>query len=110
MLKQSLILTEKDTNHDVLWTWSFPAVDPSLKSLISSKCCIKPGENDHETIVPFLYGQHNRTWYYLLTMSVKDVQASLPKVCLTVWPDHTFILRHCVLISKHIQQCVNNNL
>ncbi|CAB3987504.1 Hypothetical predicted protein [Paramuricea clavata] len=72
-------IIEKDTNHDVLWTWSFPAVDPSLQLLISKKCCIKSGENDNETIVPFMYGQHNRLWYYLLTTSVKDTP-SLPKV------------------------------
>ena len=73
-------LTEKDINHDVLWTWSFPAVDPSLQSLISKKCCIKSGENENETIIPFLYGQHNRIWYYLLTKRVNDT-LSLPKVC-----------------------------
>ena len=72
-------ITEKDINHDVLWTWSFPAVDPSLQSLISKKCCIKSGENENETIIPFLYGQHNRIWYYLLTTSVND-GLSLPKV------------------------------
>lgn len=70
---------EKDTNHDVLWTWSFPAVDPSMQSLISRKCCIKSGENDNETIVPFVYSQHKRIWYYLLTTSVKAAP-SLPKV------------------------------
>lgn len=70
---------EKDTNSDVLWCWSFPTVDPAIKSLISKKCCLKSGENDHEIIVPFLYGQHNRLWYYLLTTSVRD-SPNLPKV------------------------------
>ena len=47
--------------------------------MLSKKCCIKSGENENETLVPFLYGQHNRIWYYLLTTSVKEIP-SLPKV------------------------------
>ena len=73
-----VLFSEKDTNGDVLWTWSYPAVTEQQRSLFMRKSCLtEKGEH----FVPFLYNQLERTWYYIYSHKTED-KDNLPKVCL----------------------------
>ncbi|XP_060599901.1 DENN domain-containing protein 10-like [Ruditapes philippinarum] len=69
-------LIEKDTNNDVLWTWSYPMVTEAQRALFTRKCCLSQSS---EHIVDFLYSQLGRQWYYIYTHKVED-RDNLPKV------------------------------
>lgn len=76
-------LLEKDTNNDMLWTWSYPSVTREQSSLILRKCS---ADEDASRETPFVYGQHRGRWYYLLCTDVSV--ETLPKVkqfVLVVW-------------------------
>lgn len=95
-------LLEKDTNDDVLWTWSYPSVSRDQSSLILRKWSL---DDDASLETPFVYGQYRGVWYYLLCTDV-SVDALLPKVkqfVLVVWakdfhPEKYEIL--CRLLSR----------
>ena len=72
------VFTEKDTNNDILWTWSYPAVSEEQRSLFTRKSCLSASG---DVFTPFLYSQHNKNWYYILTSSVQEMD-NLPKVCI----------------------------
>ncbi|KAL4232018.1 Protein fam45a [Mactra antiquata] len=72
----SVGLIEKDTNDDVLWSWSYPQVTENQRSLFMRKSCLTTG---NEFIVEFLFSQIDRQWYYIFTKEVDNV-AMLPKV------------------------------
>ena len=76
--------TEKDTSNELLWVWSFPAIIPGLRALITSRCTItsggKEGEGEaEETGLPFSFGHVATTWYYLANFSTGEA-GTLPRV------------------------------
>ena len=81
------VFTEKDTNNDILWTWSYPAVSEEQRSLFTRKSCLSASG---DVFTPFLYSQHNKNWYYILTSTVQEMD-NLPKVCIYLRniPTHT---------------------
>lgn len=68
-------LIEKDSNGDVLWTWSYPMVTQAQRELFMRKSCLSKPTG----MVPFLYNQLDRQWYYFYTQSAEDI-VTLPKV------------------------------
>lgn len=68
----SIGLIEKDVNGDTLWVWCYPSVDPELRQVLLSKCCLTRDSKDFNT---FLFGQFNRTWYYISTAEVQEPTA-----------------------------------
>ncbi|XP_071792834.1 DENN domain-containing protein 10-like [Asterias amurensis] len=70
-------LIEKDVNSDVLWVWSYPVINAKQRDLIQRKGCLNTTHNG--SLVPFVYGQHNRQWFYISTQEVVD-SSTLPKV------------------------------
>lgn len=68
----SIGLIEKDVNGDTLWVWCYPSVDPELRQVLLSKCCLSQDIKDFHT---FLFGQFNRTWYYISTVEVQEPTA-----------------------------------
>lgn len=69
-------LIERDTNSDILWTWSYPSVSEQQRQLIDRKLCL---DSDNSPLVPFVYWQNNRQWYYVHSQDVSQSPA-LPKV------------------------------
>ncbi|XP_038070968.1 DENN domain-containing protein 10-like [Patiria miniata] len=65
-------LMEKDVNSDVLWVWSYPVVTAKQRELIQRKGCLS---TNNSAIVPYVYGQHNRQWFYIRTEEVNDAPA-----------------------------------
>ncbi|XP_013378729.1 protein FAM45A [Lingula anatina] len=61
-------LIEKDSNGDVLWTWSYPSVTENQRNLF-----IRKSRLQGETYTDFLYGQYKHTWYYIKTVSAADL-------------------------------------
>ncbi|XP_033114866.1 DENN domain-containing protein 10-like [Anneissia japonica] len=66
---------EKDTNADVLWTWSYPEVTPDWQEVLLYKSPL----NSDNPYSQFIYGQHNRQWFYIATQEV-DNHPTLTKV------------------------------
>ncbi|GAB6025400.1 Protein fam45a [Chamberlinius hualienensis] len=71
-------LIEKDSNGDVLWTWSYPTVRNDVRNLILKKCGLQIDSNFGKQ-VNFVYGHYQRFWYYLHTTEVFEAD-NLPKV------------------------------
>ena len=70
------LLSEKDVNGDILWTWSYPSVTSKQRALFTRKSCLT---HDEDSFTPFLYSQLDRKWYYIYTCSTEE-QDNLPKV------------------------------
>ena len=89
---------EKDTSNELLWVWSFPSVDPSLRQLIKSKSTIskadKEGEEEGEEGLDFSFGHFQQTWYYLSNFSMTE-RKTLPKVSFVY---RTYIAINAVLV------------
>ncbi|KAI5617405.1 protein FAM45A, partial [Silurus asotus] len=71
-LMLSVGLIEKDVNADTLWVWCFPAVSAELRDLLMRKCCLS---RDSEELHAFVFGQYQRTWYYLTSTEVQEPTA-----------------------------------
>ncbi|XP_072033845.1 DENN domain-containing protein 10-like [Amphiura filiformis] len=69
-------LIERDSNSDVLWTWSYPSISQEQRQLIERKGCL---DSDNSLLIPFVYWQCNRQWFYVHTQDVSE-SANLPKV------------------------------
>eukprot|EP00057_Strongylocentrotus_purpuratus_P032004 XP_786352.2 PREDICTED: protein FAM45A [Strongylocentrotus purpuratus] len=69
-------LIEKDTNGDVLWTWSYPSISSDMKKMLMRKCCLS---QEGAIVVPFVYGQFHREWFYIMTVPV-EYGSALKKV------------------------------
>ncbi|XP_002738397.1 DENN domain-containing protein 10-like [Saccoglossus kowalevskii] len=67
---QGVGLIEKDTNSDVLWTWSYPSISGEKRDLLMKKCCLKRDSNE---VIQLVFGQHGRQWYYIYTTEVEDI-------------------------------------
>ncbi|KAK7792192.1 hypothetical protein R5R35_005146 [Gryllus longicercus] len=77
-------IIERDSNGDVLWTWTYPSVTDQQQSLILRKCGL---DGDHTTLQPFVYGRFGKIWYYINCTEVFDSD-NLPKVkqfALVLW-------------------------
>lgn len=68
-------LIERDINGDVLWTWSYPSISDVDREFFTQKSRLGTPEN----LVPFLFSQRDRSWYYILSSEVEDTD-HLPKV------------------------------
>ncbi|XP_006880212.1 PREDICTED: protein FAM45A, partial [Elephantulus edwardii] len=62
-------LIEKDTNGEVLWVWCYPSTTAALRSLLLRKCCLS---DENQLLHPFVFGQYQRTWFYITTVEVSD--------------------------------------
>lgn len=71
-LMLSVGLIEKDVNGDTLWVWCYPSVDSGLRQVLLSKCCLTQDGKDFHT---FVFGQFNRSWYYISTAEVQEPTA-----------------------------------
>lgn len=84
--------SEKDTNDELLWVWSFPSITPGLRKLITSKCTIPTGKSKEGEGgeggeggsnsgggLSFSFGHVSSTWYYLANYSTGDAK-TLPRV------------------------------
>ncbi|XP_030058485.1 DENN domain-containing protein 10 [Microcaecilia unicolor] len=65
-LMLSVGLIEKDTNGDALWVWCYPSVRAELRDLLVRKCFLA------DEIHPFIFGQYQRTWFYIAAVRVQD--------------------------------------
>lgn len=63
---------EKDTNNDVLWTWSYPSFTPEDRSLLLAKCDLENDNMSSERPVWFRYCHHHRDWFYMYQTEVFD--------------------------------------
>ncbi|XP_066994835.2 putative DENN domain-containing protein 10 B [Anabrus simplex] len=77
-------IIERDSNGDVLWTWTYPSVSEQQRALIMRKCGL---DGDHLTLQPFVYGRYSKNWYYVNCTEVFDSD-NLPRVkqfALVLW-------------------------
>ena len=67
-------LTEKDKNGDVLWTWSFPTIDSTLRELIMRKSTLSTVGDGNSEVEPlsFVFGHYDTSWYYLYNSSFEN--------------------------------------
>ncbi|TGZ53288.1 Protein FAM45B [Temnothorax longispinosus] len=72
----SCSVIEKDCNGDVLWTWSYPAVTESQKTVVTRKCNLKL---EHTSPHVFVCARHGHDWFYIHCSEVFDSD-KLPKV------------------------------
>ncbi|XP_035223000.1 DENN domain-containing protein 10-like isoform X2 [Stegodyphus dumicola] len=70
-------IIEKDTNNDILWTWTYPSMPAIYKTLIMSKCGLDNDYGHH--LVSFYYFHHHQSWFYLHHTDVFELP-NLPKV------------------------------
>ncbi|KAL2718918.1 DENN domain-containing protein 10-like [Vespula squamosa] len=71
-----LLSCKKDHNGDILWTWSYPTVSESQKTIVKRKCNLGLEHNSPQT---FICARHGQTWFYLHCSEVFDSDR-LPKV------------------------------
>lgn len=81
-------LIEKDTNSDVLWTWSYPCFTPEERSLLLPKCDLENDSLSSEQPVWFRYCHHHKDWFYMYQTEVFDSD-NLSRVRLFVLVLHT---------------------
>ncbi|KAH7980976.1 hypothetical protein HPB49_020639 [Dermacentor silvarum] len=79
---------EKDTNNDVLWTWSYPSFTSEDRSLLLAKCDLENDNMSSERPVWFRYCHHHRDWFYMYQTEVFDSD-NLSRVKLFVLVLHT---------------------
>lgn len=72
----SCSIIEKDHNGDILWTWSYPTVSESQKTVVKRKCNLGLEHNSPQT---FICARHGQSWFYLHCSEVFDSDR-LPKV------------------------------
>lgn len=72
----SCSIIEKDCNGDVLWTWSYPSISESQKSVVTRKCNL---ESEHNSLHVFVCSRHGSDWFYIHCSEVFDSD-KLPKV------------------------------
>ncbi|XP_033757595.1 DENN domain-containing protein 10-like [Pecten maximus] len=101
-------LIERDTNGDVLWTWSYPSVSTTDRKFFMEKCQLQTGN----IVVPFLYSQWKGDWYYMRSEAVTD-SSNLPKVthfCLVLVAKDFNPEKYeelCKILSKRYQRSGN---
>lgn len=99
MYELSFLLPEKDVNGDTLWVWCYPSVGSDLRKVLLSKSCLTQDSRDFRT---FVFGQFNRTWYYITTVEVQEptalnkVPTSLHIAMMRLWESAAFI---CFLLT-----------
>lgn len=81
-------LIEKDTNSDVLWTWSYPCFTSEERSLLLPKCDLENDSLSSEQPVWFRYCHHHKDWFYMYQTEVFDSD-NLSRVRLFVLVLHT---------------------
>ncbi|KAL6430300.1 hypothetical protein ACFW04_007783 [Cataglyphis niger] len=69
-------ILEKDCNGDILWTWSYPTVTESQKTVVTRKCNMKL---EHSSPHVFVCARHGHDWFYIHCSEVFDSD-KLPKV------------------------------
>lgn len=72
----SCSIIEKDSNGDILWTWSYPIVSESQKAVVGRKCNL---EVEHNSPQVFVFSRHKYDWFYIHCSEVFDSD-KLPKV------------------------------
>ncbi|KZC04816.1 PREDICTED: protein FAM45A-like [Dufourea novaeangliae] len=72
----SCSIIEKDSNGDVLWTWSYPVILESQKAVVGRKCNL---ESEHNSSQVFIFSRHKHHWFYIHCSEVFDSD-KLPKV------------------------------
>lgn len=75
----SCSIIEKDSNGDILWTWSYPIVSESQKTVVARKCNL---EIEHNSPQVFVFSRHKSDWFYIHCSEVFDSD-KLPKVSYT---------------------------
>lgn len=69
--------SEKDTNNDILWTWTYPSVTELQKKVLLQKCSF-------DVVHPFLFGRFRNDWFYLSYTEVFESD-NLPWVSLELF-------------------------
>ena len=66
-------LTEKDNKGELLWAWSYPTIDSSIRDLMMHKCMLGTDEESEtdKQVMEYLYGHLNDIWYYLYNRETK---------------------------------------
>ena len=68
--------TERDSNKEVLWVWSYPTIDGEVRELLMRKCTL---DQEEESQLEFSFGHFLQTWYYLCNFQTAESH-TLPKV------------------------------
>jgi len=63
----ALGIIEKDTNSDVVLTWSYPSIPPESESVLLARCRLDKEGN----VAPFTFSKANGQWAYILTTPVE---------------------------------------
>lgn len=72
-------VSEKDSNNDILWTWTYPSISPEYQALIISKCGLDNGASHGHNLVSFYYCHHQQYWFYLRFTDANELSC-LPRV------------------------------
>ncbi|XP_033340777.2 DENN domain-containing protein 10 [Megalopta genalis] len=72
----SCSIIEKDSNGDVLWTWSYPFISELQKAVVYRKCNLESECNSSQV---FVFSRHKHDWFYIHSTEVFDSD-KLPKV------------------------------
>lgn len=95
-----MLITEKDVDSDVLWTWSYPSITETFRQVILRKCCLK---TDKEEFIAFCFGQFNKQWFYIFTSEVKnsDALSKVGKIEMSANKSHSgIIIEGCVCVGE----------
>eukprot|EP00004_Rigifila_ramosa_P009545 TRINITY_DN2111_c0_g1_i1.p1 TRINITY_DN2111_c0_g1~~TRINITY_DN2111_c0_g1_i1.p1 ORF type:complete len:348 (-),score=93.28 TRINITY_DN2111_c0_g1_i1:32-1075(-) len=74
---ESIAILEKDTNGDILITWSYPAIEESEKAVLRDRCQLSKEEID----TPFFFSRYRGHWQnFLVTSNPTPEGSALPRV------------------------------
>uniref|UniRef100_H2YTG0 UDENN domain-containing protein n=1 Tax=Ciona savignyi TaxID=51511 RepID=H2YTG0_CIOSA len=73
---QAVGIVEKDTDNGLMWTWTYPSLTADQKEYALSKCCLSWDiKTEKGKIVPFVFSQYRKQWYYVFTMATSEPTA-----------------------------------
>ncbi|KAG1655698.1 Protein FAM45A [Nymphon striatum] len=76
---KSIGLIERDSNNDVLWTWSYPSISNDIQDMLMRKCGLSEAEQNGSLSPLRIFFQYNQMWYYVCSTEILD-GVNLPKV------------------------------
>ena len=72
----SILSSERDTNNDILWVWSYPTIEDSTRDLVMRRCTL---DKEGDEVIDYCFCHYQQTWCYLSNFQCDD-NPQLPKV------------------------------
>ncbi|XP_019849424.1 PREDICTED: protein FAM45A-like [Amphimedon queenslandica] len=78
-------LIEKDDKGELMWVWSYPTVDSSLRELLLRKTSLEGGgDEEGKATLQYQYGHLGDVWYYLYNQEAQGKIEKVSSFCVVI--------------------------